>query len=399
MPNSTPDRFMRICLYTNTALPCIGGQELVVDALARQFTHSGHEVVVLCPEPPQELRNKKTDLPYRVDRHRRFVSTRWFVEWYRAKLRRLVKSSNINVVHCHNVYPNGYLAVREKGHGGPPVVITSHGGDVRPDNPRFRKPGLRDKHRFAVEHADALISISDFTHKGFLHLGADPQKVHSIPNGVDGAAFAQEVARPESIPAQLQDKKFFLFLGRLAWRKGVDVLLQSFKLFLQSSHRFGQPQLAIAGNGQEMDALKNLSQQLGLQERATFLGMVTGSAKTWLLQQAYSLVMPTREWEAFPLVLLEAFAAGCPVIGSDAPGLTGLVQSGQTGWVVPRETPSALAEAIRQSWNQPDAVMQISKAVKHRAKECTWEQIARRHLELFDRLRGDQEQPSRQKAG
>jgi teichuronic acid biosynthesis glycosyltransferase TuaC len=385
MPNSTPDWFMRICLYTNTALPCMGGQELVVDALARQFLNCGHQVVVLCPEPPHELRAKKTDLPYQVDRHRRFVSTRWFVEWYGAKLRRLIKRSNIDVVHCHNVYPNGYLAVREKFRGGPQVAITSHGGDVRPDNPRFRKPGVRDKHRFAVACADALISISDFTEKGFLELGADRNKIHSIPNGVDGAAFAQPVARPQSIPVQLQEKKYFLFLGRLAWRKGVDVLLHSFKQFLQS-HHFDQPHLAIAGNGPEVDSLRNLSQELGLQENVTFLGMVTGPTKTGLLQQAYSLIIPTREWEAFPLVLLEAFAAGCPVIASDAPGLTGLVQPGQTGWMVPRENPTALAEAIRQSWSKPAAALQMSKAVKRRAQQCTWEQIARRHLELFDRL-------------
>src|ERR1043166_373858 len=114
---------MRICLYTNTALPCMGGQELVVDALARQFLSRGHEAIVLCPEPPSKWRNKKNELPYRVERHRRFVSTRWFVEWYGAKLRRLTRASKIDVVHCHNVYPNGYLAVRERLNGGPPVVM------------------------------------------------------------------------------------------------------------------------------------------------------------------------------------------------------------------------------------------------------------------------------------
>lgn len=377
---------MRICLYTNTALPCVGGQELVVDALARQFQEFGHQVTVLCPEPPGELRSNKTDSPYRVERHRRFVSTRWFVEWYGAKLRRLIKSSKIDVVHCHNVFPNGYLAVREKHRAAPKVVITSHGGDVRPDNPRFRKPGLREKHRFAVERADALISISDFTEKGFLELGADRRKVHSIPNGVDGRAFEQPVARPESIPAQLQDKKFFLFLGRLAWRKGVDGLLNAFKQFLQLLPASNQPHLAIAGSGSELEGLRTLCSELGLQANVTFLGMVSGVTKNWLLQHAYSLVIPTREWEAFPLVLLEAFAAGCPVIASDAPGLNGLVQPGVTGWTVSRENPAALAEALRQCWTTPGVMSQMSRAVKEQARQCTWQQIAKRHLELFDEL-------------
>src|SRR5947208_1935301 len=127
---------MRICLYTNTAFPSVGGQEMVVDELARQFQQMGHSVVLLCPEPPHELQSKDQDFPYHIVRHPRFVSTRWLVSWYELALKRLFREFKYDIIHCHNVYPNGYLAVRHKHRGGPPVVITSHGGDVRTDNPR-----------------------------------------------------------------------------------------------------------------------------------------------------------------------------------------------------------------------------------------------------------------------
>lgn len=64
---------MRLCLYTETALPTIGGQELVVDALAREYTNQGHEVVVLAPTPRGSLVANDRQLPYRMIRHRRFL--------------------------------------------------------------------------------------------------------------------------------------------------------------------------------------------------------------------------------------------------------------------------------------------------------------------------------------
>ena len=88
---------MRICLYTESALPMVGGQELVVDALARDFTTSGHEVVVVAPWPRGGLRPSDSALPYPVVRHRRFVSTRYFLDWYG---RYLAKSTSQVRVRC-----------------------------------------------------------------------------------------------------------------------------------------------------------------------------------------------------------------------------------------------------------------------------------------------------------
>ena len=73
---------MRICLYTETALPQVGGQEMVVDTLARTYQALGHEAVVLAPQPHSAYRARDEQLPYRVVRHPRFFSSRDFVSWY-----------------------------------------------------------------------------------------------------------------------------------------------------------------------------------------------------------------------------------------------------------------------------------------------------------------------------
>ncbi|MBL8823984.1 MAG: glycosyltransferase family 4 protein [Planctomycetia bacterium] len=375
---------MRICLFTNTAFPCMGGQEMVVDELARQFMQAGHEPVMLCPVPPTGYRASDSQYPYPVVRHPKYVSTKWLVEWYRLSLYWTVRKYRSDVVHCHNVYPNGYLAVLERLRGGPPVVITSHGGDVREDNPRYRNRGLRERHQFAVQHADALVSIGPFTDQGFRSLGARPEQLHSIPNGVHAGPYSQPVDRPAELPVQLQSQQYLLFLGRLMPRKGVDVLLRALALWRDRFSGSTIPMLAVGGDGLERPALEKLTAELKLQQNVIFLGTVKDARKLWLLQNARLLMMPTREWEAFPMVLLEGFAAGCPVVASDAPGLKELITPGKTGWVVPRENPEALAEKLHQLWQQPALTRGISSTVQAFAQQCDWPVIACRHLELFE---------------
>src|SRR5271170_2937557 len=128
---------MRICLYTETALPKIGGQEMVVDALARRYQALGHDVVVLAPHPRLPLRANDGSLPYPVVRHPRFYSTRYLVSWYRWFLLRLFRKRPFDVLHCHGLYPSGYLAALCKEQLGVPVLVTSHGGDVHRDNVRL----------------------------------------------------------------------------------------------------------------------------------------------------------------------------------------------------------------------------------------------------------------------
>src|SRR5260370_33318539 len=121
---------MRIGLYSETALPKMGGQEFVVDALARQFTSLGHEVVVLASPPRPPWRINDAALPYHVERHPRFIATRRFVNWYSFWLLRCHRRFRFDVLHCHGVYPPGFLASLCRDAMGVPMVITSHGGDI-----------------------------------------------------------------------------------------------------------------------------------------------------------------------------------------------------------------------------------------------------------------------------
>jgi len=352
-----------------------------VDELARQLQQLGHTVVLLCPEQPPALKAFDQDYPYRILRHPRFFSQRWFINRRVGILKRLYHEFRYDVIHCHNVYPAGYLAVRHKLEGGPPVVITSHGGDVRSNNPRFQKRSVRAKHSFAVKQANALISIGPFTEQGYLELGGTTPFIHAITNGVHAEQLSLPVARPDTIPEYLAPKNYILFVGRLAYRKGVDILLKA--AAIQSNASSHMPHVVIAGDGDQRASLESLSVALGLQQRVTFLGMVYGPIKQWLLQNALTLVIPSRQWEAYPMVLLEGYAAGCSVVASDVPGLNILVDHNKTGWLVPHEHPVALAERLTTLWQNPVMTQTVAEQSQHIARRCDWKRVAEQHVLLY----------------
>lgn len=374
---------MRICLYTCTALPKLGGQESVVDSLARHFQRLGHDPLVLAPRPRSPLKPQDHALPYPVLRHPRFVSMRHFVGQYRRFLLAAHARRHFDIIHCHDVYPSGYVAGLCKRKIGVPLVITSHGGDVREGNVRIVKPGVRERHVMALAAADALVSIGPFTEEGFRRLCPDVRRIVTIPNGIDLEPFARRAARPVSLDPAIHGGRYALFLGRLSRRKGVDVLVRAMANVPSSS----EVRLVIAGAGEEQSELEQLAAKLGIADRIRFVGPVEGQAKLYLLQNALFTVMPSRTWEAFPLVVLETYAAGKPLIGSRIPGIRDLIQERKTGVLVPEEDPAALAAAMREFFDHPERAAAMGQAGREIVRDFSWDSIANRHIDLYESLR------------
>ena len=371
---------MRICLYTDTALPKMGGQEIVVDALARQFLALGHQPVVFAPKP-RKLSIRSESYPYEVVRHPRFFSTHYFVGWYRRYLRQLYERQPFDVLHCHGIYPPAYLASLLGNALPAPIVVTSHGGDVYEQNVRLQKPAIVARCIEGLRSASALVAISRFTREGFTRLCPEAApRIVDIPNGVHVASYAESVRGD----AEFEPGSYAVFLGRLKYRKGVDVLLRALAILPET----GKVQLVILGDGEERPFLEILCDQLGLSERVRFLGTVTGPTKSKLLQNARFGVVPSRQWEAFGLIVLEGYASGLPMIATDMPGLADLIEPERTGLLVPPESPESLAAAMGRLFTDDFLVRRMSQTARRVVQQYDWRSIAQRHVQLYERLVG-----------
>src|SRR5205823_565824 len=162
---------------------------------------------------------------------------------------------------------------------------------------------------------------------------------------------------------------------------GVDLLLRALACVPDT----GMVQLVIAGEGADRRSLEGMAGQLGMARRVRFVGGVAGDYKNYLLQNALCGVVPSRIWEAFPLVVLEMFAAGKAVIGTHIPGLEDLIDEA-TGWSVPSESPELLGRALTEALAHPEKTRQRGDAAQHVAMRFDWTTIAERHLDLYEEL-------------
>jgi phosphatidylinositol alpha-mannosyltransferase len=188
-----------------------------------------------------------------------------------------------------------------------------------------------------------------------------------IPNGVDLGRYRRAVAL-----ARWQDGiPNILFVGRLEDRKGLPFLLKAFRLIRKGGT---EARLLVVGSGPQEREDRRYVMTRGLQN-VQFLGRVSDDDKAQLFRTADVFVSPATGRESFGIVLLEAMAAGTPIVCSDIHGYKGVVQRGRQALLVPPRDVKALADAIGQVVADRELRARLSAAGIERAEEFSWEHV------------------------
>jgi glycosyltransferase involved in cell wall biosynthesis len=273
--------------------------------------------------------------------------------------------------------PAGPLALLLRRIFGVPYLVALRGGDV----PGFLHPELALLHRVSwpairtVWHQGAgLIANSDgLAELAWRSWPGAPLQV--IPNGVDVQAF-----RPPNRVRPAQPLRL-LFVGRLVPQKGVRYLLAAL------AHTRSPAIARIVGDGPERAELEDLVPRLGLYQRVEFVGWVRRPELPGHYEWADVLVLPSFE-EGMANVVLEALAAGLPVITTDIYANRGLVEPGRTGFLVPPADPAALAARVDLLADDPELVRTLAAAARDAALGWSWEQVANRYLQALSAAAG-----------
>ena len=188
-----------------------------------------------------------------------------------------------------------------------------------------------------------------------------------IPNGVDVPRFAGAVP-----VARWQDgTPNILFVGRLEPRKGLLDLLKAHRILRRTGH---EDRLLVVGTGpQEREARRYVATR-GLQS-VEFLGRVTDAEKAQLFRTVDVFASPATGGESFGIVLLEAMAAGAPIVASDIHGYKGVVRRGREGLLVQPHAPKELAIAIARLLDDPQLRAEMGAAGQARAEEFSWPRV------------------------
>jgi phosphatidylinositol alpha-mannosyltransferase len=196
-----------------------------------------------------------------------------------------------------------------------------------------------------------------------------------IPNGVDVPRFASAVP----LSRWRDGTPNVLFVGRLEPRKGVLDLLKAHRILRRTGS--GNRLLIVGSGPQEREARRYVATR-GLQE-VEFLGRVSDAEKAQLFRTVDVFASPATGGESFGIVLLEAMAAGAPIVASDIHGYKGVVRRGREGLLVPPHEPKQLAQAIARLLGDPDLRAEMAAAGQARAEAFSWPRVAARVEEYY----------------
>ncbi len=307
-------------------------------------------------------------------------------------LARLVVQRRIELVHAHWILPNGYVAARVSRRFDIPFVSTLHGTDVfMAERAKF----LGAMARTALATARHVTSCSPDLRDRLLAV-ADPTgtlaaRVSLIPNGTD----LVPPASPAAVAAVRQrlglggDHTLVVAVGRLVDKKGFDILVAALPTLVADRP---QVRLVIGGGGPLEEPLRAQAQALGVGDRLVLTGPLAHPEVLALIGAADAVAMPSvrddrGNVDGLPIVVLEAMAAGRPLVASDIAGIPLAVTNGETGLLVPERDPGALAAALGRVIDDRELASRLGSAARERVSaELTWPRIAARHDAIWRSL-------------
>jgi glycosyltransferase involved in cell wall biosynthesis len=362
---AAPSGAMRILMVTGIFPPDRGGPASYVPKMAAALVRRGHAVEVICLS--DRLPHDDSSHPFRVHRlpRGRFWPTRilltTFTVWRAAWRHDLVYVNGLGA----EAALGALLAVRPAVH----KIVGDYaweravgrgwfGGTIDEYQATRKSPLLRllDSVRsFPLKLAERIIVPSHYLRRIVSGWEIASGKIHVIPNAV------ARVTAPESAsPLASWNGKTLITVCRLVPWKGIDPLIRLLP-------ELPETRLVIAGDGQLRTELEALARSLGVAARTVFLGDVPQAAVNGYLAQADAFILNST-YEGLPHVVLEAIAAGTPVIATNAGGTSEVVEHDATGLLVPVGDRAALKSAIEQLWRDPALGERLAEEASARSR-------------------------------
>jgi phosphatidylinositol alpha-mannosyltransferase len=352
-----------------------GGVTEHVTHLGEELRHRGHEVHVIAPmSGPRDEESlspfvhpigRVIPIPTNGSVARVTLPLKGYVQ-----VKRLLATEQFDVIHLHEpMMPALPLTVLR--HSQTVNVGTFHA--FRRSNIAYfyAKPMIRPLFR----KLHGLIAVSrparDFVAEYF------PGDYRVIPNGIEVARFSEPVPLPEDLTG---DDPIVLFVGRMEKRKGLSYLLRA---WANVRREFPRARLIVVGHGRPLESYRSFVRKQGWSE-VEFRGFVPAAVLPAYFQRADIFCAPSTGAESFGIVLLEAMAAGRPILATRIDGYAEVITHGVDGLLVEPKDPQALAVGLTHLLADGDLRRRLSAAGRRKVQQYDWSSVTDQILKCYE---------------
>ncbi|MBV6394981.1 MAG: Alpha-monoglucosyldiacylglycerol synthase [Anaerolineales bacterium] len=336
---------MRIGMMADAYKPHISGITNYIDLNKRHLERAGHEVFVFTfgdlehqDGEPRVIRSPGLPLQ----------DTGYYLSFrYSREAKRLLQT--MDILHVHHPFLSGRLALRYARPLQIPIVFTNHtrydlyAQAYLPMMPEEISDGLLKAYMPSFCAAvDLVIAPSAGMEKILRQLEVE-SPIEVVPNGVELDRYLNAQPLPRADFGFAEQDILFVYVGRLAPEKNMELLLRAFHAVAES---FDHARLLILGDGPAREELETLASELGLSERARFAGMIPYDALPAHLAMC-DVFATASVTEVHPLSVIEAMGAGLPVLGIHSPGVSDTVVDGVTGFLSNEDTAAFAVKMTR----------------------------------------------------
>lgn len=345
-----------------------GGQESRSLRESEELTRRGHRAIILCqPGSGLAKRAGKSGIPTAVVRMRANVDP-VAINFVRG----LVRKENVDIINTHSSHDSWIATMGAWFSGRKPVIIRT----------RHLAIGIKKSLTYTLL-PDKIVTVSEYVRSLFIEKGIKPDKVITIPSGIDirkfdpaksGNTFREEIGVNSSVP-------LIVMVAILRVRKGHYYFVHAAKKVVEE---FPDARFLIVGDGPQRTNIEHYIKELGLKDNVLMLGLREDIPR--ILASADLYVIPSLS-EGMGQSTMEAMAMGVPVIASDVGGLPELVINDQTGILVPPKNIPALAKAIIGLLSDKGRSERLAAQAKQSVVRCySIERTVEKTLNLYSEL-------------